>query len=128
MAKVSKKSKKARRTVEHANVYLKCTLNNTIVSVADLDGNVLVQSSAGAAGFKGTRKSTPYAAQLAAEAAMKTAALHGIQKVDITIKGYGVGRDQSLRGVSASGVEILSITDSTPVPHGGCRKKKVRRQ
>lgn len=127
MAKAVKKTKKVRKAVEHANVYLNCTLNNTIVTVTDLEGNALSQSSAGAAGFKGTRKSTPYAAQLAAEGAMKSAVAHGIQKVDVFIKGYGVGRDQSLRGLSSAGVEILSITDRTPVAHGGCRKKKVRR-
>ena len=123
----AKKPKKARRSVPHAVVHIKCSMNNTIVTIADLDGNALAQGSSGAAGFKGTRKSTPYASQVAAENAMKAAVSFGIEKVDVFMKGLGVGRDQSLRGIAGAGVEILSINDITAVAHGGCRKRKVRR-
>lgn len=123
----TKKTKKSRKSVPEALVHVLCTLNNTIITVSDMEGNALMQGSAGAAGFKGTRKSTPYAAQLAAENAMKCVPMYGIEKVTIFVKGYGVGRDQSLRSVASSGVDILSITDITPVAHGGCRKRKVRR-
>lgn len=123
----AKKSKKVRKSVAHAVIHIKCSMNNTIITIADLEGNALAQGSAGAAGFKGTRKSTPYAAQVAAENAMKLAVPYGVEKVDVFMKGVGVGRDQSLRGIASAGVEILSINDITPVAHGGCRKKKVRR-
>lgn len=122
-----KKTKKVRKTVSHAVVHIKCSMNNTIITITDLEGNALAQGSAGAAGFKGTRKSTPYAAQVASENAMKAAVPYGIEKVDVFMKGIGVGRDQSLRGIASGGVEILSINDITPVAHGGCRKRKVRR-
>ncbi|MFN7160829.1 MAG: 30S ribosomal protein S11 [Candidatus Gracilibacteria bacterium] len=122
-----KKTKKARRSVPHAVIHIKCSMNNTIVTIADLEGNALAQGSAGASGFRGTRKSTPYAAQVAAENAMKSAVSFGIEKADVFMKGVGVGRDQSLRGIASAGIEILSINDITPVAHGGCRKRKVRR-
>lgn len=123
----TKKTKKARKSIPHAVVHLLCTLNNTIITVCDPDGNAVMQGSAGAAGFKGTRKSTPYAAQLATENALKCVPLYGIEKVTVFVKGYGVGRDQSLRSIASSGVDILNITDITAVAHGGCRKRKVRR-
>lgn len=123
----AKKTKKARKSIPEALVHILCTLNNTIITVTDMEGNAVMQGSAGASGFKGTRKSTPYAAQLAAESAMKSVSLYGIEKVTCYVKGYGVGRDQSLRSIASSGVDILAITDITPVAHGGCRKRKVRR-
>lgn len=123
----AKKTKKSRKSIPHALVHVLCTLNNTIITISDLEGNSVMQGSAGASGFKGTRKSTPYAAQLATESAMKSVSLYGIEKVTVYVKGYGVGRDQTLRSIASSGVEILTITDITPVAHGGCRKRKVRR-
>lgn len=125
--KSAKKTKKVRKNVQHACIYLLCTANNTIVTVTDTDGNALAQASAGAAGFRGTRKSTPYAAQVAAENAMKAVSTFGIEKANVFVKGIGVGRDQSLRGIASSGIEILSIIDTTSIAHGGCRKRKVRR-
>jgi len=124
---VKSKKKKIRKSIPEGVVYISASLNNTIVTVTDDMGNALTQSSSGAAGFKGTRKSTPYASQLAAENAMKQAEPYGLERVRVYIKGYGVGRDQSLRAIASSGVEILSIIDTTPVAHGGCRKRKVRR-
>lgn len=126
-ASATTKKKKSRKSIPHAHVHLLCTLNNTIITVSDPEGNSVMQGSAGAAGFKGTRKSTPYAAQMAMENAMKAVSLYGIEKVTVFVKGYGVGRDQSLRSIASSGVDILDITDITPVAHGGCRKRKVRR-
>lgn len=126
--KTTTKKKKIRKSIQSGRVYLLCSPNNTIVTVTDDAGNVLSQSSAGAAGFHGTRKSTPYAAQIAAERAMKQVDGYGLETVTVFIKGYGVGRDQSLRSIASAGVNILSIFDQTPVAHGGCRRKKVRRQ
>ena len=122
-----KKTKKVRKSIPQGKVYINCTANNTLVTITDSLGNALAQSSAGSVGFRGTRKSTPYAAQVAAETAMKLASPYGLQKVEIMIRGFGVGRDQSLRGIASSGVEILSLHDTTAVAHGGVRKKKARR-
>ena len=130
MAKASKKTsskKKVNRVTENGRVYIAATFNNTLVTITNNKGDTLAWSSAGASGFKGTRKSTPYASQVAAENAMKDASMYGIEKADIYIKGIGVGRDQSLRGIASSGIDVLSVTDITPVAHGGCRKRKVRR-
>lgn len=126
-AKSQKKTKKVRKNVPHAVVHILCSLNNTLVTVTDPEGNAIARSSAGSSGFKGTRKSTPYASQIASENAMKDAVTYGIQTVDIYMKGIGVGRDQSLRGIASSGVDILTIEDITSIAHGGCRKKKGRR-
>ena len=125
--KTTKKTKKIRKSVSHAHVHILCTLNNTIVTITDPEGNTLAQSSSGAAGFKGTRKSTPYASQLAAENAMNAAKGYGLEKVDVFMRGIGVGRDQSLRAVASSGVDIMNVQDITALPHGGCRKRKRRR-
>ncbi len=122
----SAKKKKVRKNIQIGKVYLLCSMNNTIVTVTDDEGNSLGQSSAGACGFHGTRKSTPYAAQIAAEKAMKQVEAYGLESVNVFIKGFGVGRDQSLRSIASSGVNILSILDTTPVAHGGCRRRKVR--
>ncbi len=120
-------SKKVKRAVPLANVYVTASYNNTLMSLTDPDGNVLVQSSAGANGFKGSRKSTPYAATVTAEKITEKAALYGVEKVKVFIKGVGTGREQSVRGLQAAGLELLAIFDTTPTPHNGCRKKKARR-
>ena len=123
-----KVKKRSRKVVQHARVCIDASYNNTIVTVTDQEGNALAWSSAGACGFKGTRKSTPYAAQVAAEKAMEKVSTFGIEKVDIVVSGVGVGRDQAVRGVQTqSNVDITSIRDMTGQPHGGCRKRKARR-
>jgi len=125
---VAKTKRKVRKVVPHAKVFIQASYNNTIVTVADPQGNVLSWASAGSCGFKGARKSTPYAAQVAAEKAMEKAESYGITDIDVYIKGVGAGRDQCIRGLVTKGtINLLSINDNTPIPHGGCRKKKVRR-
>lgn len=124
---VKKSSKKVRKNVPEANVYVTASYNNTLMTLTDPDGNVLCQSSAGASGFKGSRKSTPYAATITAEKLMEKAAPYGVQKVKVFIKGVGTGREQSVRGLQAAGMELMAIFDTTPKPHNGCRKKKARR-
>lgn len=124
---VKKSSKKVRKSVPEANVYVTASYNNTLMSLTDLDGNVLVQASSGASGFKGSRKSTPYAATVTAEKLMEKAAPYGVEKVKVFIKGVGTGREQSVRGLQAAGLELMAIFDTTPKPHNGCRKKKARR-
>ena len=126
-AKPTTKSKKIKRSVPEANVYVTASYNNTLMSLTDPDGNVLCQSSAGANGFKGSRKSTPYAATVTAEKLMEKAAPYGVERVRVFIKGVGTGREQSVRGLQAAGLELLAIFDTTPRPHNGCRKKKARR-
>ncbi len=113
--------------VPEANVYVTASYNNTLMSLTDLDGKVLAQASAGASGFKGSRKSTPYAATITAEKLMEKAAPYGVKKVRVYIKGVGTGREQSVRGLQAAGLELMAIFDTTPKPHNGCRKKKARR-
>jgi len=129
MAKDStKKTRKAkRRTVPEGRAHVQASYNNTIITLTDQDGNVISWSSAGSNGFKGARKSTPYAAQISAEAATEKAKIYGLEKVHVFVKGVGSGREQSIRGLVAGGLDILSITDITPIPHNGCRKKKPRR-
>jgi small subunit ribosomal protein S11 len=125
------KQKKARRrekkNVPHGQAHIKSTFNNTIVTITDLEGNTLSWASAGNVGFKGSRKSTPFAAQLAAEAAARRAQEHGLVKVDVFVKGPGSGRETAIRSLAATGLEILGIQDVTPVPHNGCRPRKRRR-
>ena len=133
MAKVAKKSatkakkKSVNNITEHGRVYVTSTFNNTLVTVTNERGDTLGWSSAGHKGFKGTRKSTPYAASVAAEDVVKRVVEKGLKSVDIFIKGPGNGRDSSLRGIRASGVMISSISDITPMPHNGPRAKKKRR-
>ena len=103
------------------------SFNNTIVTLTDTQGNTLSWASAGGLGFKGSRKSTPYAAQLAAETATKAAMIHGLKAVDVFVKGPGSGREAAIRSLNANGLQVLSITDVTPVPHNGCRPPKKRR-
>ena len=107
--------------------HIKSTFNNTTVTITDLSGNVLAWSSAGTAGYKGSRKGTPFAAQLAAEAASKKAQEHGMQQVSILVKGPGPGREAALRSLLGSGLKISMIRDVTPIPHNGCRPPKRRR-
>jgi small subunit ribosomal protein S11 len=118
---------KEKRSIVHGVVHICCTFNNCIVSVSDHDGNILCWQSAGGSGFKGSRKGTPFAAQTAAEQAARKAGDYGIRKVDIVIKGPGSGRETAIRSVGASGLEVTSIRDETPIPHNGCRPPKRRR-
>ena len=130
MAKASKKKtvkKKEKKNIPFGKVYISATFNNTIVSVTDLDGNVISWSSTGQHGFKGSRKSTPYAAKIVGEDAMKKAMDHGLKQVSIVVKGPGSGRESALRAVASSGVRVTQIRDTTPVPHNGCRPPKRRR-
>ncbi len=124
----SKKSRRVKRTVPRGQVYIHTTFNNTIVTVTDLQGNVVRWSSAGKMGFKGTRKSTSFAARLAAENAIEEAMSNeGLQEVDVFVKGAGPGREASLRAIASAGVRVRSIVDNTPIPHNGCRPPKKRR-
>jgi small subunit ribosomal protein S11 len=116
--------RKERRNVTHGVVHIKSSFNNTIVSISDQDGNVLSWASAGNAGFKGSRKSTPFAAQLAAEQAARKAMEHGVRKVDVVVKGPGSGRETAIRSIQNVGIEVTGIKDVTPIPHNGCRPKK----
>jgi small subunit ribosomal protein S11 len=122
-----KGAKKAKRSLSSGQVHIFSTFNNTIVTVTDSQGNAVLSASAGAAGFKGSRKSTPFAARMAAETAMKEAQALGIQEVQVFVKGPGPGRESAIRAVQAQGLRVSSITDVTPVPHNGCRPPKKRR-
>jgi len=115
------------RVVPVAKAYISATFNNTIVSMTDPEGNVLGWSSAGAAGFKGSRKSTPYAAQLAAQAVLRTASEFGVREMDVLVKGPGPGREAAVRTFQGSDILVRSLSDITPVPHNGCRPPKKRR-
>lgn len=121
------RKKKIKRTVPTARACIHCGENNTIVTLTDLDGNVLSWASSGSSGFQGTRKSTPYSAKVAAENAVQKAAAFGIQNVVVEVKGLGPGREQSIRGLQAAGLNLDSIVDVTPIPHGGCRPSRRRR-
>lgn len=121
------KVKKEKRAVSKAIAHIKSTFNNTIVSIADHAGNVIAWSSAGAQGFKGSRKGTPFAAQVAAETAAKKAMDQGVKSVDVFINGPGAGRESALRSLQAAGIGISLIRDVTPLPHNGCRPPKRRR-
>jgi small subunit ribosomal protein S11 len=120
-------AKKAKRTLSYGRVHVFASFNNTIVTVTDPDGNTLCWGSAGSVGFKGSRKSTPFAARLAAEQAIKAAQTMGVQEVDVIVKGPGPGRENAIRAVQALGMKVKSISDITPVPHNGCRPPKKRR-
>jgi len=129
--KVRAGAKKARRkekkNIAHGAAHIKSTFNNTIVSITDPNGNVIAWASSGQVGFKGSRKSTPYAAQMAAESAARQSQEHGMRKVDVFVKGPGSGRETAIRSLQAAGLEVGSIQDVTPQPHNGCRPKKRRR-
>jgi small subunit ribosomal protein S11 len=119
--------RKAKRVLSAGQVHILATFNNTIVTVTDTQGNAVTSASAGGVGFKGSRKSTPFAARVAAEQAMKNAQGMGIQEVEIFVKGPGPGRENAIRAVQSAGLKVTSITDVTPVPHNGCRPPKKRR-
>lgn len=120
-------AKKARKTVPYGQAHIHATFNNTIVTITDTQGNTLCWGSAGTSGFKGSRKSTPYAARLAAQQATKAAQEMGMQELDIFVKGPGPGREAAIRAIQGAGMRVRSINDVTPIPHNGCRPPKKRR-
>jgi small subunit ribosomal protein S11 len=121
------KKGKERKNVANGIAHIHASFNNTIVTITDTAGNVLTWSSAGNKGFKGSRKSTPFASQLAAETAAKKAMEHGMRQVEVYVKGPGTGRESAIRAIQAAGLEIVAIKDVTPIPHNGCRPPKRRR-
>jgi len=123
----TKRKKPKRRIVPEGKAYIQASFNNTIVSITDTDGQVLSWSSAGANGFKGPKKATPYAAQISAEKAAEKAKIYGVEKVHVVVKGAGNGREQAIRGLQSGGINVESISDVTAIPHNGCRQKKTRR-
>ena len=133
MAKVQKKGaqtrtkRRERKNIEKGAAHIRSSFNNTIVTITDLNGNALSWASAGEMGFRGSRKSTPYAAQTAAETAAKAAMEHGLKTVEVYVKGPGSGREASIRALQATGLEVTMIKDVTPIPHNGCRPPKRRR-
>lgn len=127
MAQKKRGTKKEKKHVTVGVAHIQATFNNTIVTITDQNGNVLTWASAGSLGFKGSRKGTPYAAQMAAEAAAKKAMDMGVRQVDVLVKGPGAGRESALRALQAAGLDINIIKDVTPVPHNGCRPPKRRR-
>ncbi len=125
--KAKKARKREKKNVVHGQAHIKSTFNNTIVTITDLQGNTLSWASAGNVGFKGSRKSTPFAAQMAAEKAGRAAMEHGVRKVDVLVKGPGSGRETAIRSLQNTGIEVAGIKDVTPIPHNGCRPPKRRR-
>ncbi len=125
--RVVRTKKKERKNIEAGVAHIRSTFNNTIVTIADTAGNVLSWASAGGLGFRGSRKSTPFAAQMAAEEAAKAAMEHGLKKIEVFVKGPGAGREAAIRSLQAAGLEVNSIKDVTPIPHNGCRPPKRRR-
>jgi small subunit ribosomal protein S11 len=119
--------RKVRKSIAVGNAYIKTSFNNTLVTLTDKEGNVIAWASAGSAGFKGSRKSTPFAAQVTAERAARAGMEHGLQKVDCYVKGPGSGRETAIRSLQATGLDVTSVKDVTPIPHNGCRPKKRRR-
>jgi small subunit ribosomal protein S11 len=119
--------KRERKNVTHGVAHIKSSFNNTIIAITDQSGNVISWASAGNVGFKGSRKSTPFAAQMAAEQAARKAMEHGVRKVDVQVKGPGSGRETAIRSLQNTGIEVTGIKDVTPVPHNGCRPVKRRR-
>lgn len=122
-----KKKAKAKAAIAHAKAFVQATYNNTIVTLADLNGNVLSWSSAGSSGFKGPKKATPYAASVVVKNALEKAADHGIKEVNVFISGVGQGREGAIRAFNANNVSVLTIKDVTPIPHNGCRPPRPRR-
>jgi small subunit ribosomal protein S11 len=127
MARTVSRKKKERKNIQNGVAHIRSTFNNTIVTITDTSGNAIAWSSAGSQGFKGSRKSTPFAAQIAAETAAKKAMEHGLQNIEVYVKGPGSGREAALRALQAIGFNIISIKDVTPIPHNGCRPPKRRR-
>ncbi len=124
--KVSRK-KKERKNIQNGIAHIQSTFNNTLITITDMSGNTIAWSSAGSQGFKGSRKSTPFAAQLAADDAAKKAQEHGVQNIEVYVKGPGSGREAALRALQAAGFNVTLIRDVTPIPHNGCRPPKRRR-
>jgi small subunit ribosomal protein S11 len=127
MGKKFNRKKKVQKVVSQGKVFIQSTFNNTIITVTDLQGNTLSWASAGSTGFKGAKKSTPYAAQIAARHAIEKAKQTGLEMVDVLISGVGAGREQAVRALPQLGLRVSSIKDVTPIPHNGCRPKKIRR-
>ncbi|WP_047981942.1 30S ribosomal protein S11 [Ornithinibacillus contaminans] len=125
--KTNTRKRRVKKNVETGVAHIRSTFNNTIVTITDVQGNVIGWSSAGALGFKGSRKSTPFAAQMAAETAAKTAVDNGMKTLEVSVKGPGAGREAAIRSLQAAGLEVTAIKDVTPVPHNGCRPPKRRR-
>jgi len=125
--KTARPRRRERKNIEHGVAHIKSTFNNTIISITDLKGNSISWASAGTVGFKGSRKSTPFAAQMAADAAAKAAMEHGLKEVEVLVKGPGAGREAAIRSLQAAGLEVNLIKDVTPIPHNGCRPPKRRR-
>jgi small subunit ribosomal protein S11 len=125
--RVARTKKRERKNIENGIAHIKSTFNNTVVTITDIKGNTLSWASAGGVGFKGSRKSTPFAAQLAAENAAKEAMEHGLKEVEVMVKGPGAGREAAIRSLQAAGLEVNMIKDVTPIPHNGCRPPKRRR-
>ncbi|GJM38832.1 MAG: 30S ribosomal protein S11 [Acidimicrobiales bacterium] len=119
--------KRERKNVTHGIAHIKSSFNNTIIAISDQQGDIIAWASAGNVGFKGSRKSTPYAAQMAAEQAARRAMEHGVRKVDVQVKGPGSGRETAIRSLQNAGIEVTGIKDVTPIPHNGCRPVKRRR-
>jgi|SRR4051812_8634832 len=123
----AKVKRRERKSVPKGQAHIQSTFNNTIITLTDPKGNVLSWGSAGASDFKGSRKSTPYAAQVAAEGAARRAMEHGLRQIEVYVKGPGSGREAAIRSLQATGLQVVSITDVTPIPHNGCRPPKRRR-
>lgn len=122
-----KKKEKKKKNILNAVAHVKATFNNTIITISDVSGNVISWATAGGEGFRGSRKSTPFAAQVAAESAAKKAMEHGVRKVEVLVKGPGIGRESAIRSLQAAGLDVTLIKDVTPIPHNGCRPPKRRR-
>ena len=125
--KQQSRKRRVKKNIQNGIAHIRSTFNNSMVTITDEHGNAVSWSSAGALGFKGSRKSTPFAAQMASEAAAKQAMEHGMRYVDVTVKGPGAGREAAIRALQSAGLEVTSIKDVTPVPHNGCRPPKRRR-
>ncbi|TME54541.1 MAG: 30S ribosomal protein S11 [Chloroflexi bacterium] len=125
--KVVRTRRRERKNVVAGQAHIQSTFNNTIISITDVDGNVISWGSAGAQGFKGSRKSTPFAAQVTGEATAKKALEHGMRSIEVFVRGPGAGREAAIRSLQATGLEVNAITDVTPIPHNGCRPPKRRR-
>ncbi|MBO7213926.1 MAG: 30S ribosomal protein S11 [Clostridia bacterium] len=127
MAKTTTKKRRELKKVDKGQVHIQSSFNNTIVTVTDMNGNAITQASAGALGYRGSRKSTPFAAQQAAEVAVKAAMEHGLRSAEVYVKGPGQGRESAIRALGVCGVEVTLIKDVSPIPHNGCRPPKRRR-
>ena len=126
-AATQRPKRRERRNIVSGVAHINASFNNTVVTITDVQGNAIAWSSAGGQGFKGSRKSTPFAAQVTADSAARKGMEHGLQKVDVYVKGPGSGRETAIRSLQAAGIEVASVTDVSPVPHNGCRPRKRRR-